>query len=503
MFFKKEHGTNFKISPLVIINLLLFLLFFYYSYTYKVVYDDMSMICNSSIDVIIARMKSLYFSVGRPLSPIFYFSFWSPFLYAIISSISILILYGIAPYLIIKYTVPDSNKNYTIYIFCFAITTLIALLFPFQSVIFHDFFIRIMFVLYTMPTAIIVCFTMILWRDIFLDNNKIYNIWYYILLSLLGIMVTVSDIHAIYILAIFCGIIVLKTLRYRQLPKKLPISSLIIGGSVLVGLLFSLTSPGAIKVLTGGSDMYTQNSRSIILLIKDTFRISFFLFCLISVSSGVLLIRDKKKVFHSEYIWTVVFLVCIYFGLIAIFAVAKPPYYRIPYIALLNYPLIYTLIILLYAILSPYIKLFKYTTILSAFVIIYGLFVNDYNIELKNNTLYDIEQIFENSPDNADKIYIPNYQAYYIHNNSIDILQANFSDYLHLFPGERSEYAELGGKYFIQIVRPDTWAFQHLHTILYKTLYPKISNTTIELSTNVVPITTKYDRFLGKLTKYK
>ena len=206
---------------------------------------------------------------------------------------------------------------------------------------------------------------------------------------------------------------------------------------------------------------------------------------------------------HSEYIWTVLFLVCIYFGLIAIFAVAKLPYYRVPYIALLNYPLIYTLIILLYAILSPYIKLFKYTTILSAFVIIYGLFVNDYNIELKNNTLYDIEQIFENSPDNADKIYIPNYQAYYIHNNSIDILQANFSDYPHSFIGERSEYAKLGGKYFIQIVRPDTGAFQHLHTILYKTLYPKISNTTIELSTNVVPITTKYDRFLGDLTKYK
>ena len=295
MFFKKALYTNVKISLLVIINLLLFLLFFYYSYTYKVVFDDMHWLYSHSIDTIVNKIKVSYMGYGRPLTPFFLLSFWSPFLYAIISSISILILYGIAPYLIIKYTISDSNKNYTIYIFCFAITTLMALLFPFQSVIFHDFFIRIMFVLYTMPTAIIVCFTMILWRDIFLDNNKIYNRWYYILLSLLGITVTVSDIHAIYILAIFCGIIALKTLRYRQLPKKLPISSLMICGSVLVGLLFSLTSPGTIKVLTGGSDMYTQNSNSIFILIKDTFSISSFLFCLISVSFSVLLIRDKKK----------------------------------------------------------------------------------------------------------------------------------------------------------------------------------------------------------------
>ncbi|MGL5253581.1 MAG: hypothetical protein ACRC9L_00935 [Brevinema sp.] len=480
-----------KNNILILITALLFGLFFYYSYTYKFVYDDLSWsyILSFSFKIFFERFSHMYLTAGRPMSAIFLVSYDVPFLYSLISSASILLMFGYIPLLAIRKTISNNNISLSAtFIFCFAVTSLLSLLFPFQSVVYHDFFIRIMFILYTLPTVIIAVIAMVFWSEIFLDKSlKLPKILYVVLVPIV-IIVSVSDIHGIYILAIAFGILILRLIRYQQFPK-FQINSMIISSIILVFLIFSLTSPGLYKGMTEGIYKSSTLLINIKTLLKSTGHISFILLCSISFIFILLYIRDRKKVFHSEYIWQVVFLLCIYMGLISIFIIAKPPYYRIPLIALLNYPLIIAMLLLLYILLSPYSQIFRYLTIVNIGIIVYSLYVTNHNIILKNKTMTYIEQIFQNTPEDATEIFLPNFKYNFLHGSNIFSIGGNYSDFLHSFRGDRREYEKLGGKYFIQVMRPDTDAFQDGHRLYFDLIYPQIRNKEILLSTNIVYIT--------------
>ena len=398
---------------------------FYLAYFYPLVYDDVHF-AYSSIDKInweslsVYNMRQLLAHVynmnGRVGHGFIYILIHIPLLFALLSSIMILCIYGFFPYIISSLTYKKFSVIKWIYIF--GTVCAFSLFFPWFFYILNDFFNRTEAVTYILPVVGYIICAMFCWYQIMMLKPVKGNIIIYIILYLIGFSLSIhSELLTLYGIGMLLGIFFLATIRYKTLPN-FPKTMIPLFLGILTGAILCFTSPGMLSRIFGTNNI-TLSSNNLYIIFKEVLLFSLVLLSFVIVIYAILwhkkqLILSKNSKDENEFIYRSLYLFCLWLGFIVILYIGRIPYFRTFVIATTVLPLVY-LIILGGSKLFSTISFPKITVVIPLLIIIYTLYVTIYNIDLMNKIIKDFQKQIVIAQETNTDLIIPVYDAPFKH----------------------------------------------------------------------------------------
>jgi len=417
-----------KVSLFIL--LFLFTVFYFMSYFYPLVYDDISSFSYSTIDSIgLKYMKlgniysiiaGMYGYHGRIGHGFIYPLIHMPYIQAFLSSMSILCLYGFFPCIISGNFLSSNRFHLGKYFTFFSVMALLSLLIPWNFYIFNDFFNRTMFLTLVFPIVGFIGTIIFTWYQIMTKQYIHGNIIGYVILFVFGFFISIhSELLTIYGIGMFIGILVLAYIRYKKIPH-FSNSIIILYTGVLVGAIIIFTSKGFVNNILGVGSYSRGTTNTMSLILKEIMPVSVLLLITIIVAYVIYYFLSKNKINSSsredqiEFIYKSLYLFLVWCGFIIILLIAKVPYFRTLVVAATVLPLVYLLLLGVSKIVATIIVP-KFFIVVPVLIIAYSLYITIHNIDLMNKVIDDFQKQITIAKETDTDIIVPVYDAPFKH----------------------------------------------------------------------------------------
>ena len=405
---------------------LLFGIFYWLSFTYPIVYDDVSFYFNifqkysfKNLNIReIYNTGTNYYNmdgrVGRLFIPLFKYT---PFLYSFLVSFFLILFYGFLPYIVSS---TKKNFSFSFWCICFATLSTLSLFFPWFFYIPNDFFNKTISVTYCLNIVAHTINISILWRYFMLKKDLPNSNILLCTLFIWGFITNLNnELFILYQIGMILGILILYSIRYKKRPIFSKNSLALILG-IIAGSICTLTSKGILnQVFYGDITLRGARSNNLYLIVREIFSISAVLFSFIIVIYAILwrksqLILSKDSEDENEFIYRSLYLFLVWCGFVFILYVSKIPYFRTMIIGATILPLVYLFLLGLSKLLDS-ITMPRYFIMLPISVVMYSTYVTIHNTNLMKNIINDFQkQIIIAQETNTDLI-VPVYKAPFKH----------------------------------------------------------------------------------------